>query len=95
MTYDLSPLISRMTLFPNEGGALASVDVNFGPIMVRARLYRNQRGYFLSWPSRKGGDQIEKWFEQVAIGDRNLKKRAEDEAVKQYHKLSSEQLVAV
>ena len=94
MTYDLSPLVSRLTPFTNDGGALASVDVNFGPIMIRAKLYQTQSGYFLSWPSNKGRD-TEKWYDQVAIADPSLRMRAEKEAVKQYKRLSEGELVAV
>jgi DNA-binding cell septation regulator SpoVG len=96
MNYDLTPLISRLIPFQGDGGALAAVDVNFGPIMIRAKLFQTQRGYFLAWPSRKGGDEnSEKWYDQVAIADFSLKLKAQEEAVKQYKKLSEGELVAV
>lgn len=94
MTYDLSPLVTRLTPFSGEGGALAALDVNFGPIMIRARLYQNQSGYFLSWPSRKH-EASDKWFDQVAIADPSLRIKAEKEAVRQYKQLSEGELIAV
>jgi DNA-binding cell septation regulator SpoVG len=94
MTYDLSPLVTRLTPFTNDGGALASVDVNFGPIMIRAKLYQTQTGYFLSWPSRKN-DASEKWYEQVTIADPALRVKARDAVVRQYQNLSQGELVAV
>jgi DNA-binding cell septation regulator SpoVG len=94
MTYDLSPRVTRLTPFANSGGALASVDVNFGPIMIRAKLYQSATGFFLSWPSRKS-DASEKWYEQVAIADASLRQKARDEVVKQYEKLSQGELIAV
>ena len=95
MTYDLSPLVTRLTPFTSEGGALASVDVNFGPIMIRAKLFKSQSGYFLSWPQRKGSGDSDKWYHEVAIADPSLRVRAEKEAVKQYNRLSEGELVVV
>lgn len=96
MNYDLSPLVTRLIPFHNDGGALAAVDVNFGPIMIRAKLYHTQHGYFLSWPARKGSNEkVERWYDEVAITDPSLKVKAEAEAVKQYKKLSEGELVAV
>lgn len=94
MTYDLSPLVTRLTPFSNDGGALASVDVNFGPIMIRAKLYQSQSGYFLSWPARKS-DASEKWFDQVAIADPALRVKAQEVVVRQYQKLSEGELIAL
>lgn len=94
MTYDLSPMVTRLTPFQNDGGALAAVDVNFGPIMIRAKLYQSQSGYFLSWPARKS-DASDKWYDQVAIADPALRLRAQEVAVRQYKKLSEGELIAV
>lgn len=93
MTYDLSPLVTRLTPFTNEGGALASADVNFGPIMVRAKLFQGTNGYFLSWPSRKGDGQ-ERWYDQVAIADPSLRQRAKDAVVSRYQQMSQGEPVA-
>jgi hypothetical protein len=94
MTYDLSPAVTRLTPFSNDGGALAALDVHFGPIMVRARLYRNSNGYFLSYPSRKS-EASEKWYDQVAIADARLRDQAKELAIKHYKILSEGELVAV
>lgn len=94
MNYDLSPTVSRLTAFTTQGGALAAADIHFGPIMVRAKLYQNDRGYFLSWPSRKS-DAMEKWFPQVTIVDAGLQLQAQRAVVSQYQTLSQGELVSV
>ncbi len=94
MTYDLSPQIVRLTPFQNEGGALAAVDIQFGPIVVRAKLYKSASGFFLSMPARKS-EQSDKWFDHVVVSDLALKLRAQELAVKQYERLSRGELVAV
>ncbi len=94
MNYDLSPTVSRLTAFTTQGGALAAADIHFGPIMVRAKLYQNDRGYFLSWPSRKS-DAMEKWFPQVTIVDPGLQLQAQRAVVSQYQTLSQGELVSV
>lgn len=94
MNYDLTPVITRLTPFSGGGGALASVDVNFGPIMIRARLCNSQKGLFLSWPQRKG-ENIDKYFDQVAIADPSLKMKAQKMVIEQYQTLSEGELVHV
>ena len=94
MNYDLSPTVSRLTAFTTQGGALAAADIHFGPIMVRAKLYQNDRGYFLSWPSRKS-DAMEKWVPQVTIVDAGLQLQAQRAVVSQYPTLSQGELVSV
>ncbi len=93
MNYDLSPTVTRLTAFSSEGGALAAADVHFGPIMVRAMLYQNAKGYFLSWPSRKS-EAMEKWFPQVSIIDPGLRLRAQEAVVTQYRTMSQGELVS-
>lgn len=94
MTYDLSPSISRLVPFTTEGGALAAIDVNFGPIMVRAKLFKSATGYFLSWPARKA-ESGDRWYDQVAVSDPSLKARALEVALQQYKALVHGELVAV
>lgn len=94
MNYNLNPIVTRLTPFSGDGGALASVDVNFGPIMIRARLFQGPNGMFLSWPSRKS-ENADKWFDYVAIADPHLRKQAQEVVVKQYKTLSEGELVAV
>lgn len=94
MNYDLSPFITRITPFNSQGGALAAVDINFGPVMVRAKLYQNATGYFLSWPSRKS-EASDRWFDQVVITDASLKVKAIDAAVSQYKSLAEGELIAI
>lgn len=94
MTYELEPQINRMFLFSNDGGALAAVDISFGPIHVSAKLYRTANGYFLSLPSRHS-EARDKWYEQVTISDLQLKARAQMKAVAEFERLQRESLVAV
>lgn len=94
MNYDLSPTVTRLTPFASEGGALAAADVHFGPIMVRAKLYQNDKGYFVSWPSRKSGT-ADKWFPQVSIVDPGLRVRAQEAMVAQYQTMSQGELVSI
>ncbi len=92
MNYDLSPLVTRLTPFSKDGGALAAADVHFGPIMVQAKLFQNESGYFLSWPSRKS-EATEKWYPQVAIVDPGLRLRAQEAVIRQYQTMSQGELV--
>lgn len=94
MNYDLTPVITRLTPFNGGGGALASVDVNFGPIMIRARLCNSSKGMFLSWPQRKG-EAADKYYDQVAIADPSLKVKAQDLVITQYRTLAEGELLHV
>ena len=93
-TYPLDPKVVRMFCFKSEGGALASVEVAFGPISITARLYKTATGYFLSLPSRKS-EAKDKWYDQVSVNDRYLMKLAETRAVAEFERLSRSELVAV
>ncbi len=94
MTYELDPQIVRLIPFQNEGGALAAVDIAFGPIVVSAKLYQTSSGYFLSLPSRHSEGK-NKWYEQVSISDLKLKLKAQSKAVTEYERLSRGELIAV
>jgi hypothetical protein len=94
MTYQLEPTIIRLTPFQKEGGALAAVDIAFGPIAVSAKLYKSESGFFLSLPSRHS-ERNDKWYPQVTISDLALKMRAQLKAVEEYERLSRGELIAV
>lgn len=95
MTFELDPKIVRLTPFNGDGGALAAVQVAFGPIHVRTRLFKGASGgYFLSMPSRHS-EANDKWYEQVVISDPGLLLKAQSNAVSEYERVSSGQRVAV
>lgn len=94
MTYELKPTIARVIPFNSEGGALAAVEVSFGPITINTKLYKTNSGFFLSLPSRKS-ESTDKWYDQVTISDRNLQLQAQTLAVAEYERLSRGELVAV
>ena len=92
MNYDLTPIVTRCTPFNNGGSALASVNVCFGPIMIRARLCKSSNGMFLSWPSRKN-DNTGKWYDETAIADPVLRMKATEAATKVYNDLCEGEIV--
>lgn len=94
MTYDISPIITRVVPANayGDGGAVAFVDVCFGPIMVKAKLFNGSSGYFLSWPSRKH-EATGKWFDQVSIADPVLKMKATEKAKAIYEEMMAGQLI--
>ena len=95
MTYEIEPKVVRLFRFENEGGALAAVDMAFGPIIVSTKLVQGTRGYFLSLPSRHSQNN-DRWYEQVAIADPALREKARLKAVSEYERLCREKdLVAV
>lgn len=96
MTYpSYEPQVVRLYPFQSEGGALAAVDVTFGPVCISAKLYqREDQSYFLSLPSRKS-EARDKWYDQVSISDRHLFKLAESKAVAEFHRVSRSEAVAV
>lgn len=96
MTYDLTPQVMRLTPFKNEGKGpgVAAVQLVFGPIAVAAILCKTATGYFISLPSRHS-EARDKWYEQVAIGDLGLMKRAQEMAIEAYEKVSMGELVSV
>jgi hypothetical protein len=93
-TYPIEPKVIRLVPFHSEGGALAAVDIAFGPISVNTKLYKTASGYFLSLPSRKSEAQ-DKWYEQVSVNDPFLLKMAETRAVSEFERLSRSEVVAV
>lgn len=96
MTYEVKPQITRVTPFFSEGGALAAVQVTFGPIQVAAKLYRKEDGsHFLSYPQRRS-EAKNSWYPLVTINDSRLTKQALSEAVAEFEKArrESSQLVA-
>ena len=91
MTYELNPVVTRLTRFNSEGGALAAVKLAFGPIQVESKLYKRQDGqYFLSYPARHS-EARGSWFDLVELHDHNLKNLAQSQAVAEYERLSREQ----
>ena len=95
MTYSIEPEVTRVTPFHTEGGALAAIEISFGPISVNTKLRKNDSGHFLTLPSRKS-EARDKWYDLVAISDRGLLKRALTQAVIEYEKHMREgELVAV
>ncbi len=94
MTYELEPQIIRLIPFKSEGGALAAVEIAFGPIVVNAKLYKSANGLFLSLPSRHSESQ-DKWYDQVTITDRGLQMKAQVKAVSEYERLSRTELIAI
>lgn len=85
MTYEIKPRVTRCTRFSNEGGALAVVQVTFGPIQVDAKLYKNDSGYFLSWPHRKS-EASGSWYPLVHVNDSILSRQAMVQAVAEYER---------
>jgi len=97
MTYTLQPRIVRFIPFKSEGGALGAAEIGFGPIHVNAKLYRNEKGYFLSFPSRHS-EKYDKWYDLVTISDQSLIMQAQIAAVKEHERSLEENqqhLVAV
>jgi DNA-binding cell septation regulator SpoVG len=99
MSEQHTPAIVRVTPFPqnpdhNGKGALASVTMLYGPIVIRARLCQGERGMFLSMPSRKS-EQTNTWWESVSIQDRLLFAQFEQMAVHRYEEQQQELLQAV
>lgn len=84
MTYNLQPQILSVTPFQREGGALASVEVQFGPIRISAKLIDSANGPFLSYPSRRT-EQSDKWWDLVVVHDRSLRQKAIEAAILRYH----------
>ena len=93
MTYEIDPQVHRLIPFSGEG-ALARVDLTFGPIIVTAKLHKNSSGYFLSYPG-KHSESREKWYEHVIISDVKLKAKAQTTAVSEYERMQREDCVAV
>ena len=93
-TYPMDPKVTRLIPFESEGGALAAVEISFGPISVSTKLYKTATGYFLSLPSRKS-EARDKWYDQVSINDRYLLKIAESRAVSEFERVSRSEVVAV
>ena len=94
MTYQIDPEIIRLIPFKLEGGALAAVEIAFGPILVSTKLYKTASGFFLSLPSRKS-EAHDRWYEQVTITDPALKAKAQTKAVLEFEKVSRGELVAI
>ena len=97
MNYELDPQIVRVIPFQNEGGAVAAVDVAFGPLIISTKLYQSNSaagGFFLSFPSRRSESQ-DKWYDQVTVTDPALKMKARTKAISEYERLSRGELVAV
>ena len=94
MSYELEPKIVRLTPFNSEGGALAAVQIAFGPILMSTKLFKTGNGFFLSLPSRKS-EARDRWYDQVVITDPGLKMKAQAQAVLEYERLSEGELVAV
>ena len=94
MSYELDPQIVRLFPFQSESGALAAVDIAFGPIVVSTKLYRSEQGFFLSLPSQHN-EVKDRWYDQVHIADVGLKMKAQVKAVTEYERLCREKLVAV
>lgn len=75
---------------PFEGeGAVAGVTLRYGPVIIRAKLRKNNRGeVFLSFPSRKGKD--EKWYDHAYIEDDGLRRQFESMALEAYrHRINN------
>lgn len=95
MSYELEPKVIRLTPFNSEGGgALAAVQIAFGPIVLSTKLCKNGNGFFLSLPSRRS-EARDRWFEQVVITDPMLKMMAQTKAVIEYEKHAQGELIAV
>lgn len=92
--YQIEPSIIRVIPFEGEGGALAAVDIRFGPIVIAAKLYESTRGMFLSYPSRKNEAQ-DKWYQVVTVTDPELRIKAQTKAVLEYKEMMEGSRVAV
>lgn len=94
--YPHCPTVTRVTPYTGaEGkGHVAYVGLAYGPVFIRARLTRNERGgLFLSMPSRKG--ENDNWYEQAAITDRTLLVEFERLAILGYHEAIANQFQMV
>ncbi len=89
MTYNLQPQILSVTPFQREGGALAAVEVQFGPIRVSTKLIESANGPFLSYPARRN-EQSERWWDLVVVLDRALRERALEAALQRYREAVGE-----
>lgn len=96
MTYSLEPEVTRVTPFTTEGGALAAVNIAFGPLSVSTKLYKNGTGHFLSFPARRS-EARDKWYDLVEVSDRALVNKALICAVNEYerHIREAEQMTLV
>ena len=99
MNQQHTPAIVKVTPFPPNPdkpgkGALASVTMLYGPIVIRARLCQGEHGLFLSMPSRKS-EQTNTWWESVSIQDRMLFAQFEKLAVNNYQEQQQDLLQAV
>jgi DNA-binding cell septation regulator SpoVG len=90
--YPHTPIISRMSPFPDggQGKAVAGLTLIYGPIVIRAKLVKNEQGgLFLSMPSRKN-EQNSTWYEMASIQDRTLYDAVERMAIVSYRDKTSE-----
>ncbi|MBT9585180.1 hypothetical protein IV102_17685 [bacterium] len=90
--YPHTPMISRVYPFQDNGlgKAVAGLTLTYGPIVIRAKLVKNDQGnLFLSMPSRKN-EQNSTWHEMAYIQDATLRDAVEKMAVLSYHEKSSE-----
>lgn len=91
----MEPTVVRLFPFQSEGGALAAVQMAFGPICVSMKLHKAASGgHFLSVPSRKS-EARDKWYEQVTINDPVLMKMAVTKAVAELERMERSEAVAV
>lgn len=78
------PCVVDVVPFRNSNGAgVASVHIGCGPLLVKAILYKGERGFFLGMPGRKN-EEDNKWFNYAEIQDYSVKKQLLDLAVQEF-----------
>ncbi|MCA9791782.1 MAG: hypothetical protein KC910_08300 [Candidatus Eremiobacteraeota bacterium] len=90
----VEPEILKVTPFSNtgEGSGVAAVSIGYGPFRIRAKLYKNENGYFLGMPGRKLDDD-KGYFKYADIFDPTMKKELEQAAIQAFEQ-HGRQLVA-
>ena len=86
--YPHSPSIVRISPFPEgQGKAVAGLTFTYGPIVVRAKLVKDEQDrLFLSMPSRKS-EGNNNWYNMAYIQDRSLHSAIEKMAVEGYREM--------
>ncbi|MGE0493372.1 MAG: hypothetical protein AB7S38_29460 [Vulcanimicrobiota bacterium] len=94
MNDKVEPQILKITPFSKdgEGSGVAAVSIGYGPFRIRAKLYKNDNGYFLGMPGRKLDDD-RGYFKYADIFDPTMKQQLEQAAIEAFEKLGR-QLVA-
>ncbi|MBI3927117.1 MAG: hypothetical protein HY319_16390 [Armatimonadetes bacterium] len=83
----LEMTIDAVRVFPGgEGHAVAGVTLVYGALTIHALLMKNEGGFWLSLPRRKGKD--EQWYDSVYFHDRRIHREAERMAVQAFESQS-------